>query len=378
MMVADSPGVGTSKLRVIHYGMSPNLGGIETYLLNLARNLGSEIHSDFLFSDYGRLPWFAPELKPTGSQFFGVTPRRVSILQNRRDLVELFRREAFDILHFHANTVSYVAPLRAALGQGVRVILHSHNAGASRSRLTRALHNYHRQTIPWSRITRAAVSNEAGRWMFGKRTFDVIHNGIDIEGFAFKPNAREDVRATWGASPSDLVVGQVGVFLPAKNHLFALSVFCETLRRRPEALLVLVGDGPGQEDIRARALELGVAHRVQFLGRRSDMPRVMAGFDVLLMPSLHEGFPIVTIEAQASGLPCLLSDHITPEVVVSPSCTRLSLTVPASVWAERAVASNCGDRLLGQQAVMEAGYSLEANAAAVGNLYRRAMASSNP
>ena len=135
-------------IRVLHYGMSPNLGGIETYLLNLAKTVDpSRFHFDFLYSDQGSEPIFAPELTRQGSTFYGVTPRRTSPRQNRRDLKALFSQESFDILHFHANTASYVEPVKAALKHGVRVVFHSHNAGASRSGLTRALHRWHQPVV---------------------------------------------------------------------------------------------------------------------------------------------------------------------------------------------------------------------------------------
>lgn len=357
-------------IRVLHYGMSPNLGGIETYLLNLATTLDpDEVHSDFLYSEYGQQPIYAPELPD--SRFFGVTPRRVSPRRNRRDLDRLFASEDFDILHFHANTASYVEPVKAALRHGVHVVYHSHNAGASRSRLTQVLHAWHRSTLPWKRIARVAVSQDAGRWMFGDQLFDVIHNGIDIDAFKFDPLARQHLRETWAAGPDTLVVGQVAAFLPAKNHSFTLAVFAEVVRQRPDSLLVLVGAGPDEDAVKERAGAAGLDDRVLFLGRRSDVAGVMSGMDILLLPSLHEGFGLVAVEAQASGLPCLLSDGVPPDAQVTPLCLRLALAEPASTWAGRLLGLRSDDRSKGTDLVRAAGFSVAANTASVADVYRR-------
>lgn len=360
-------------IRVLHYGMGPNLGGIETYLLNLTRTIdSSRFACDFVYTDQGRPPVFAAELEPLGSRFFGITPRRTSPRRNRADLEALFARERFDILHFHANTTSYVAPVKAARRHNVPVIYHSHNAGASRSRMTRALHWWNQRTLPWDAITKVAVSSEAGRWMFAHRSFEVIHNGIDVNTFKFRPEARAAVRDSLGIASEAFVVGSVAAFLPAKNHSFILAVFAEVLQRRPDAHLLLVGDGPLEQETRERAHKLGLGEHVSFLGRRPDVPKLLSSMDVLLMPSVHEGFPVVVVEAQAAGLPCFLSTEVTPEVALSTSCRRLALKDQPGTWADTLVTSPPADRLAGGAIVKLAGLTTEANAAAVAAIYEQA------
>ena len=358
-------------IRVLHYGMSPNLGGIETYLLNLARTADPDrFHFDFLYTDLGQLPVFASELPD--SKFYGVTPRRVSPRRNRQDLDRLFADEQFDILHFHANTASYVEPVKAALRHGVKVVYHSHNAGASRSRRTRVLHQWNRRTLPWHRITKVAVSREAGRWMFGSRPFEVIHNGIDEDAFGFRPEARQRVREELGITPDALVVGSIAAFLPAKNHGFLLRAFAEVARRDPHARLLLVGDGPLEAQVRQQVQDLGLNQTVLFLGRRLDVPDLLSAMDVLLFPSLHEGFGLVALEAQASGLPCLLADTITPEVGVTSQCRYLPLSASAKTWAQALLtAERPSDRSMGRTAVHAAGFSLDASVRAVERLHEQ-------
>lgn len=358
-------------IRVLHYGMSPNLGGIETYLLNLARTIDSSRYQfDFLFSDQGQLPVFASDLP--GSRFFGVTPRRRSPGRNKRDLADLFANEQFDILHFHANTASYVEPVQAALRHGVRVVFHSHNTGASRSRITQLLHYWNRRTMPWRSISRVAVSSEAGRWMFGGMPFEVVHNGIDVEAFAFQPKARESLRAEWGVDRRSLLLGHVGAFLPAKNHSFVIDVFREVAKLRSDSRLVLVGSGPEEQRIRELAAVTGLENRVLFLGRRSDIPEVMSALDCFLFPSLHEGFGLVALEAQASGLRVIASDRVPRDALVTDLCLTLPLEAEVTSWAAATLSPpQPADRSAAAETVAHAGMSKNAVADRITDVYRR-------
>lgn len=359
-------------IRVLHYGMNRNLGGIETYLLNLARTIDSRrLHFDFLYSDLGQQPVFASDLP--GSSFYPVTPRRTSPHRNREDLRRLFAEERFDILHFHAVSASYVQPVLEALRADVRVLVHSHGSGAASSLLTRTMHRWNQHILPWRRISKVAVSGEAGRWMFGSQPFEVIHNGIDVESFGFRPHLRSSTRDALGLDSESFVIGQVGALLPVKNHAFTLRAFRAVRNRRPDAMLLLVGAGPLEANLRREADELGVGEAVRFLGRRDDIPALLSAMDCLLLPSLHEGLPIVALEAQAAGLPCWLSSPVTSEVVLTPDCHRLPLDSPA-VWAERILASSPEiDRSLGQQLLRHAGVSLQAGAERIQRIYLQGM-----
>lgn len=319
-------------MRVLHYGLSTNPGGIEHYLLGLAQQVDPERFAfDFVYNRVGE-PCFRRELAERGSHFYAITPRRESPRRNRQDLDRLFGTEAFDLFHCHVNTLSYVEPIYAALRHGCPVLVHSHNAGASGSHLTTALHRFHRLTFPRDRVTKVAVSKEAGMWLFGRGTeVEVVHNGIDTARFAFRPEARARLRATLNLDGT-FAVGHIGAFLPAKNHGFLVSIFHRLSERIPEARLLLVGAGPLEPDVRSQVSKLGLDERVHFLGRRSDVPDLLSAMDCLAFPSLHEGLPLAVLEAQASGLPCVISDAITDEVVVTETCTSLDRGAPPEVW----------------------------------------------
>jgi len=157
-----------------------------------------------------------------------------------------------------------------------------------------------------------------------------------VDKFRYNETARRSLRDELQLGDR-LVVGSVAAFLPAKNHLFLLRVFQAVLQHRPDAVLLLVGGGPLESDVRKVTVGLGIAQSVRFLGRRGDVPALLSAMDVLLLPSLFEGFPLAALEAQASGLPCLISDAVTDEVVVSEHCERLPLSWTPDAWAERLI-----------------------------------------
>ena len=201
--------------------------------------------------------------------------------------------------------------------------------------ISRGMHYINKARFRKTPICRIAVSDKAGEWLFGKESyFTVINNGVDIEAYRYSYLKRKRIRSEFGISDNTLVIGNVGAFLPAKNHMFLIDVFCEVLKEDKEAILLLAGDGEKRSQIHNRVIELGMDSNVLLIGNRSDIQDVFCAMDVLVMPSLFEGFPNVVLEAQTSGLPCVLSDIITREVEVD-NCTYISLQVSPNEWAKQ-------------------------------------------
>ena len=189
-----------------------------------------------------------------------------------------------------------------------------------------------------------AASGKAAAALFGLEwqadpRWRVLYYGIDLSPFREGADRRE-IRAELTIPEDAFVIGHVGSFTEQKNHAFLVEIAAEVVRRRPDARLLLVGDGPLRPDIERKVAELGLTGKVIFAGLRADVPRLMLGaMDVFLLPSLYEGLPVVGMEAQAAGLPFLVSDAVTGELdVVGPLLRRLSLSQPAPAWAEAVLA----------------------------------------
>jgi len=202
------------------------------------------------------------------------------------------------------------------------------------------------------------VSDVAGDALFGSAwradaRSERLPCGVPLDAFA-APVDRAMVRGEFGLPAVAFVVGHVGVFRPQKNHAFLLAVFAEILRQEPAARLLLIGSGPTEAETRALADRLGISDHVIFAGGRPDVPHLLQGGpDVFLFPSLFEGLPVALVEAQAAGLPCVISDSISPEAdLVSGLITRQALTAPVASWA--AAVLDARNRLVSQEVALDA------------------------
>lgn len=358
-------------VRILHYGLSQNRGGIETYLNKLWTNINKKkFHFDFIDTNL-ESPCFYEEFSKLGSKFYKITNRNISISKNKLELQELFNRESFDILHCHLNTLSYIEPVKVALNHGCKVIVHSRSAGASNSLITNVLHHYHSLILPKNNIKMVAVSTLAGNWLFGKNTdYQVINNGIDIDKFKFNPRDRERIRKELGVEDK-FIIGNVSTFLPVKNHTFIIDILDEVIKKNNNVILFLVGNGPCKEEIINYVRRKNLGDYIKFLDTRSDISSLLSAMDYFLFPSLYEGFPNAVLEAQTSGLPCLISDVITDEVVVSMDCKQLSLKLASTEWASAILNSKqVQDRSLYSDLVRSLGFSVEEEIIKVETLYQ--------
>jgi len=313
-------------IKVLHYGLSKNKGGIETYLLNLTTHIDkSKYHFGFIDFENGKVS-FREELLGMGCSFHSLTPRRKSHVNYIKELSGLVAQ--YDIVHCHFNTLSDIAPVLIAVKEKRKAIVHSRSSNAPNSLLTRTAHLINSYRLPHDEIYRIAVSQHAGEWLFGTQIgFDVINNGVDIGKFLFQQEKRLKIREALNLRDS-FVVGHVGTFLPVKNHLFILEVFKRLISKKNNIVLLLVGDGPLRKEIMTLVQKSGLGESVLCLGQRDDIGELMSAMDVLLLPSKYEGFPNVLMEAQINKLPCISSDSITNEVKISELCCFLPINDP--------------------------------------------------
>ena len=213
-------------------------------------------------------------------------------------------------------------------------IAHSHSTsgkGEYAKNVVKALLKTQANRYPTERF---ACSGFAGEWLFGgDADFELVYNAIDLRRFSFNAEARAKARADLGLVDGQFAVGHVGRFMAQKNHAFLIDAFEQVARRREDAVLLLVGTGEAEASVERVVAEHGLSGRVRFLGQRADMPDIYAAFDAFVLPSLYEGLCLVGVEAQRSGLPCLLSDTITREVDLTGKCRFLPIDSPA-LWAE--------------------------------------------
>jgi glycosyltransferase involved in cell wall biosynthesis len=277
-----------------------------------------------------------------GGRIYRMPPLRLKYLFLYLAELRLFYRQhpEYALIHGHiANAAVFYLGVARLYARPARVI-HSHNSAAAdvpwkqvRNRLL---------TLPLAFVANRymACSGAASDFLFGRfpsRPVHILHNAVDTEVFMWNSAERKRLRSSLNIGEEKLIVGHVGRMCPQKNHGFLLRIFAEVLKRRPDSLLWLVGDGDRREALERESESLGVAERVRFWGIRKDVPALMQAMDVLALPSLFEGLPVVAVEAQAAGLPCVLADSVAQETAVTDGCAFLPLGDP-SAWAERVLA----------------------------------------
>jgi glycosyltransferase involved in cell wall biosynthesis len=353
----------TQKIRVLHIVGGMDRGGIETWLMHILRHVDRErLQMDFLVNT-AKPCAYDDEARALGS-------RILPCLGHSRPWIyaKNFRRilaacGPYDIVHSHIHHYSGYT-LRLAQWANIPIrIAHSHVAASEQDSSPNPLRWLYLNTA--TRLLRRfatiglAASEEAARALFGpawKRDSlcRLLYYGIDLEPFGAEPG--ENVRAGLKLPPEAFVIGHVGRFAEQKNHAFLLEIVRRVADREPRTRLLLVGDGPLRPAIEQRVIELGLSECVIFAGPRSDVARLLLGaVDVFVMPSLYEGLPLAGLEAQAAGLPCVLSDSITRELDVLPQLIRRQpLSEPASVWADQVLALGRSPAALSRAQALEA------------------------
>lgn len=313
-------------------------GGVESVVMNYYRHIDrSKIQFDFLCDeDSTNIPY--EEIEQLGGRVILIPPYQ-KVFKYQKELIRIFKENNYKIVHSHINTLS-VFPLRAAKKAGVKVrIAHSHSTTNKKEWKKNLLKQVLR---PFSKVYATnymCCSELAGRWLFGDKAYNsgqvyLLNNAIDLDKFKYNEKLRKEKRKELGISGNTLVIGHIGRFVAQKNHTFLIDIFNEVHKKNPNSLLLLVGQGPLKEEIENKVKELELDDSVRFLGQRNDANELYQAFDVFCLPSLYEGLPVVGVEAQASGLLCILSNAMTKETKVLDITKFISLNNTPEEWAD--------------------------------------------
>lgn len=323
-------------LRVLQVVTNMDRGGLETMLMNYYRQIDrTKVQFDFLTHRKEKAA-YDDEIASLGGKIYHL-PRLVPwSLSYKKALRSFFEAHPeYSVIHVHQDCLSSVV-LKAAAKQKISVrIAHSHNTNQDKN-LKYPIKLFYKQFIPKYATHLMACGNEAGLWMFGDTPFSILRNAIDAAVYSFHPEKREAVRAALHITPHTIVVGHVGRFAPQKNHAFLLDVFAEFQKLHVDSHLLLVGEGSLLHDVEEQAARLGIVDKITFTGVRSDVNDLLQAMDVFVFPSHYEGFPVTMVEAQAAGLPCIISDNVPTEGILREDLVeRLPLSPGAKAWAER-------------------------------------------
>lgn len=360
---------GLKMKKVLIVGISETVGGIETLMYNIFGDVNS-IVIDFITFD--RKCAFEDELRKNGHQVYHLPPRKEKLLAFD-SIVKGFFRKHNDYDYIWINTSSNSMYQFQVYGKKLtraKIITHSHGTKAYQGRLTitsmlnATLNSFNRKIVRNHTDIYIGCSKAAGEALFGKEIgarLVILNNGIATEKFKFDEQKRKNIRCKLNIGSDTLLVGMIGRLSSQKNPIRGIQIFESILRMNEKSVLVVVGDGELRNDINTFIVNKKLYDNVLSLGVRKDIPDLLCAIDVLIMPSLFEGLPVVAIEAQCAGVKCFLSDEITDEVSITDLVRRLPLKKSNDEWANEIISSLSviKDRADYSSLLKEKGYDIE-------------------
>lgn len=362
-------------VRVLHSVSNMDRAGIETMLMNYYRHIDREkVQFDFLCNK-AKVGAYEEEIQKMGGKIYrtpGLNP--IKWIEYEKKVKKILKENPeIKVVHSHNGAFSLQAQLAAKHSNIKNRIVHVHGTKIDcnlklplklcyKKFLKRVSNNY------WG------CGKEAVQYYFGKKIikngqYKIIRNAIDVSKFIYNEKKRIEIRKKYNIEDK-FVIGNVARFMKQKNHDFLLDLFKVILEKEKETILILIGDGELQNEMKQKAIELGVEKNVIFLGNIANVYEIYQAMDVFILPSLFEGLPVVGIEAQASGLKCFMSDTITNEVVVSNNVEFLNLKKDSlEKWTEIMLKARKYERKDMSKEIIESGYSIQEEAKKLQEIY---------
>lgn len=362
-------------IRVLQVIGIMNQGGAETMIMNLYRQIDrTKVQFDFVENENDGA-FFDDEIRHLGGQVYHC-PRFVgkNYLKYRRWWKDFFEKhKEYSVVHGHIGSTAAIY-LKEAKKHGITAIAHSHNIYVNNQKnIFYSILSYPTRYIADYLFM---CSRQAGADRYGKKSISdtnrafLIPNAIDTENFCFNGIVRKNKRKELGIYDYEYVIGHIGRFAEAKNHTFLLDIFKEVRKRLSSAKLLLVGDGELYQSVEEKAISLGIKDSIIFAGNRSDVNELLSAMDVFVFPSKYEGLPVALVEAQCSGLPCVISDKVPKDSVLIEELVQVcSLKDDPSVWSEKALHCSYVRRRVCADRIKETGFDIEKSAKQLEGFY---------
>ncbi len=339
-----------------------NTGGAETFLMKLYRALDKQKYQmDFCVNT--KENFYADEIERLGGRIFVIPTKSESVKKFKAALTDIINDNGYKyILRIASNGMSFM-DIKIAKKAGAEVLaVRSSNSSDGKGIKQYVAHRLGKMLYGRYVSIKIAPSDLAARYTFGKRAYEkgevnILHNAIDISLFHYSDADRAEIRKEFGIGEGEVLVGHIGRFEAQKNHSFLLDVFKAVLSENPNSRLMLVGSGSLENEIKSKAEALGILPQIIFTGVRKDIPRLLCAMDCFIFPSFYEGMPNTVIEAQATGLPCVIADTVTKEADITGLVEYIPLG-DAELWAERAILRLSDKRRDTKQEFLTNGYAI--------------------
>lgn len=360
-------------LKVLQVFGGLDCGGAETMLMNIYQAINrNEVQFDFIKHMVNK-GFYETQIVEMGGAIHKCPKYKVyNHFAYKCWWKEFFKSHPeYKIIHSHVRSTASII-LKIAKKFGLTTISHSHSTSNGKGVKALIKKFLQRNIVKYSDYC-FGCSKKSGEWLFGKgvvetEKFKVVPNAIDVNKYRFNELKRQELKKELGLEGT-FVVGHVGRFSSMKNHLFLLDVFNELVKVKENARLLLIGDGEMRAEIENKISELNLKDKVVLLGVRSDIFDLLNVMDCFVFPSIWEGLPVSLVEAQANGLPVIMSDTITDEIKITNSLEEIGLCENIDVWVGKIVnskRSNCDNDI---EKVINAGYDIHESASELLEFY---------
>lgn len=339
-------------MKIIQFVPSLRTGGAETLATNYALELKKKGHEVFCLvydGDYENSPnketlasskvqlFFLSELGKWFYKSNNMVYRFVRSCVRKKNIIKTIWNIKPDVIHFHLTPFKLIYFIIKKYPK-VHCFYTIHSEVKSIFKDPKNL-RFAKKIVKNKKIQMIALHErmkDECSALLNDHTIVCINNGIDLDRFSCS-NDRQMIRKSLGMGCNDFVLGHIGSFSTVKNHAYLFRIFKQVLIKREDAWLLLIGDGYLKDKLIGEAKELGIYKRIIWLEKRRDIPELLSSMDVFVFPSYYEGYPLAVIEAQAAGVRCIISDTITPEVLVTDHIKMLSIESSPEVWCEEII-----------------------------------------
>ncbi len=358
-------------VKVLEMIASLTFGGSQAMIVNLCKEMHRDkVQCDFII-DHPELSGMGEIIESLGSKIYVMpTFKGTNVKEVKKAWNDFFEEHPeYQILHSHSRSYASIY-LPIARKYGLKTIIHSHNTSNGKG-LPALAKNILQYPLRKQADYYFGCSREAGEWLFGKKVtegdrFFVLNNAIDTDRFVYDEGIRRKYRKDLGLKEEKVFI-QVGRMSKQKNHLFTLDVFSQHLKTEPDSRLFLIGNGETGGEVREKIAALGLQESVTILEFRQDVDHLLQMADCFLMPSLYEGLSVAAVEAQASGIRCLLSDQCDKNVNITGLCEFLPLQKDA--WVSE-MNKELTLRPYTKEDIIKAGFDVKATAKWLEEFYR--------
>ena len=317
------------KIKVCHVVCGLKSGGAESVIYNYCSAINSNRYEWYLLYQHKPSQKNIDEFKNIGFNLKRIPSKAKHPIKNYKETYKFLKNNKIDVVHCHMTLMNFI-PLIAAKKLKIKVrICHSHNSDIRKKNIVVTIIEKILKKLCIKNATHLiACGEDAGKYMFGNKEFQILNNAMDLKKYEYSENYRKEIRKRYKITDEIFVIGHIGRFTEQKNQIFIIELFKKIYEEDKKFVLFLIGDGEQRKCIIDKIKEYGLEKNIILPGIINNINQMYSAFDLFILPSLWEGLPVVSIEAQASGLQTILSDNIDEKAIIDKDkCTMLDLNI---------------------------------------------------